>query len=104
MNSVIIYKKQQVPNDFVQMEREGMKRKYYIDKQIESMEQFTKLSGCRWYILVLGRRPRTVHREMLKSQQYRVLLNWINSGLLFTTKEKEDVHVEEYEETDEVLQ
>lgn len=81
-----------------------MKKKYYKDKQIESMEQFTKLCGCRWYVLRLGGRLRTVHREMLKSQQYRVLLDWINSGIVFTTKEKEDVHVEEYEETDEVLQ
>ena len=62
-----------------------MNKKYFKTKMIESMEEFAR-TPCLWYVLRIGNRERTVHREMLKSQQYRTLLNWINSGMLYATR------------------
>lgn len=60
------------------------KPKYKKGKQVSTMVEFASTS-CQWYVLYIGDRKRIVHREMLKSQQYRTLLNWINHGALFKT-------------------
>lgn len=54
------------------------KAKYKTGKKICSISEFDACEKL-WYKW----RGRTVHRSMLISQQYRTLLNWIISGMLY---------------------
>ena len=52
------------------------KRKYRKGKMIKSVADFSK-SGCKYFIVYFGSKPRTIHRSFLASWQYMLLERFI---------------------------